>query len=780
MPSIWRSFSERPWRAGSGHKMMDGKSMEKMPEQVLQLRSALLNWYPFPGGERALLLGEKTKPLRPLLEAYYTYVAGGMEAGQRYDCIVAVDLLEKTEDVPAFLKTLFSALSANGVLLLGWRNRFGLKYACGGIDEVVSAPFETLQSTGAPRLYARQEMLDLLLDAGFDRPRLFYPMPDAGFAQAVFTDERLPSGSIRDRVFPYDPWNSPFVAAESDLYDDVVREGTLPFVSNYYLAECRKTAAPAPDRHVIYAALSTDRGEEHGFATALYSDDTAEKRALSPRGITALKKLYDNLETLKSRGIPVVEQRLLEDRISMPMVREEGLLSFLERTSTRDREAFLGALSRLWEDVLASSEPGEIPETEARQLWGAEREDLAPILKNALIDMIPYNAFWTGERIRYYDQEFSVANCPARYVMFRALRYTWLHIPALETVFPLEEMKERFGLDALWDAFQRREDRFVGENRRTDALRLIYEWSRVDRQEIRARRERLLHEDPEWKEEDLCRRVHSVQLELLTQLQTICRRHSLSCFALHGTLLGAVRHGGFIPWDDDVDVGMPREDYDRFLAVAEKELPEHLFLQTPLSDLNCFYGGYAKLRDSRTTALESKNRGKGCHQGIWVDILPLDSCPADEFRRKRQGKRIQRWQRILLAKLYPPSTGVLADVPGTRLSVYYLAARCFRRRDLIGLLEREFHRYSDTGCRSILACYYGGVPNRNLFSEADCAETAVLPFENTSISVPKNYALWLTERYGENYMELPPVWRRRRKKDVYLDPDAPYTEHPGH
>ena len=577
-------------------------------------------------------------------------------------------------------------------------------------------------------------------------------------------------------MVPYDPYRSPIVAAEADLYDDVAREGVLPHTANYYLAECRLPGAASPRRQVVYAALSTDRGPERGFTTILYADGTAEKTVLDPKGLPALRDLYSNLEALCARGIPTVEQTLLEDRIRMPLVREEASLHYLARQLRGNPEAFLDVFSQIREDVLLSSEEGALSDAEALEIWGAPAARLGPILKRAYIDMIPYNAFWTGERLRYYDQEFAVENCPVRYVLFRALRYTWLHLPQAEGVLPLKQMKKRFGLEDLWDGFQAREDLFVRENRRQKELGQLYAWAQIDRKAIRKRRELLAQEDPAAREAVLLQRVHAVQLGLLKEFDRVCRANGLRYFAVHGTLLGAVRHGGFIPWDDDIDLAMPREDYDRFSALAEKELKEGFFFQTPESDPSCFYGGYGKLRDSRSAALEPQNRGRSCHQGIWIDVFPLDCVPERAEQRAHLQKKLRFIQRLLFAKSYPIRTGMLADVGDCKISAYYVLRKCFRRRDLLKALHRLCAARPQTGLRSILACYYGnGAVNKNLFPEADCSDLVELPFEGMRFSVPANYDSWLRQRYGANYMTPPSMEKRYRHDRVEFHPDTPYS-----
>ena len=738
--------------------MMPG---EEKSEKLRGLRAALLNWYLFPGGDRALLLGEDTAPLLPLLEKRYSHVDTQIGDG-RYDCIAAVDLIEKTEDVPAMLRRLFALLSDDGVLLLAFRNRFALKYLCGGTDEFVRSPFSVLQSPGPlPRLYGRREAEELLCKAGFERQRYYFLMPDADFVQAVYTEEHLPEDSIRDRMLPFDLHESPLVAWEGDLYDDVVREKTLPNRCAVYLAECRKPGAPEPDKHVIYAALSTDRGEEHGFATVLYSDDTAAKLPLFPAGRPALEALYENAAALKERGIPVVEHRLVDGRIEMPLVREESLLCYLRRTLTEDPEAFLNVFDHIYEDVLTSSPPAAAVPENLSVIWGSDAEALEPVLERAWIDMIPYNAFRFHGRPLYYDQEFTVEACPARYVLFRALFYTWIHIPEAEKVLPLDTVKERFGLTGLWDGFAERERRFVAENRDRDGLRAVYAHSYPDRAAI-ARRVETLHP------ETLLRKVHAVQLESLKELDRVCRENGLRYVAVHGTLLGAVRHGGFIPWDDDVDVAMPRADYDRLLELnREGCFSPGFFLQTPRNDYGCYYGGYSKLRRRGTAVREKTTRGRpaGHHPGIWIDILPLDACPENAARRRRLQKRLNFLQRIIYAKAYPDRF-VPDDVPGSRISIYYLLAKCTRRRTLIRMIDSICRRQAPSSLRSILVGYYGWKENRNVWSAEAVENVSEAPFEDMTIPIPAGWEEILVSRYGEDYMTPPPVKNRYRRLDT--------------
>ena len=776
------------------------------------LRRGLLNWYPFApswrvleadGGFGALTgcLLERTAgvdvlqpdPLRArAIRTRYGSAPGlrvreedlsspNLEEGS-YDCVVLLDRLEAAGDAaPALLRRCSELLKPGGILLLGFRNRFGMKYLCGAVDEVQEAPFAQF-SPAENRLFTRRSVDAMAAGADLRASRYYYPLPDQAFPQAVYTDSVENAESIRDRVFPFDAFASPRIADERALYDDMIHEGLLPGLANYYLAEFQKETAsgeavPAP-REVDFAALSTDRGREHGFATVCYTDGTVEKRALAPEGAENLRLAFDNLDSLSRRGILTVAQEWTGDAICMPRVRESSSLAVIRERMRTGREAVLAVFDLLREDILRSSELEEIDDRTAWINWQLGKDQLGPVLAEGLIDMIPYNAFWADGRLRYYDQEFRLPHCPVGYILFRALRYTWLHIPELEQLLPLREMKERFGLTESWAAYQRREDVFVAGNRNWDRFAQVYRWADAATSEKRLRRAReaLTLSEPRERDRALLEGVHRVQLELLKELTRVCREHGIRYYAIHGTLLGAVRHAGFVPWDDDVDIALPREDYDRLLALPQTVWNKPFVLQTPENEDECFYGGYAKLRNSETTAIEPQNRGRGCDQGIWIDLLPLDRCPEEPRARRRLETRIALWQRLLLAKLYKPEAGMLTEVDPKILSFYYLAARCLRRRWILRRLDRLFRSCKASGRAAILACHYGPWPNRNVFPEEAFAETRELPFEDITVPVPEGYDTILSERYGSHYMDLPPEGQRYRHGKVRFEVDRSWRK----
>lgn len=122
------------------------------------------------------------------------------------------------------------------------------------------------------------------------------------------------------------------------------------------------------------------------------------------------------------------------------------------------------------------------------------------------------------------------------------------------------------------------------------------------------------------------KKIWAVESDLLQKLMAVCDRNSLRYFADGGTLLGAIRHNGFIPWDDDIDIAMPREDYDKLCSIAASEFDSPYFFQTVKSDPECTFH-HAKLRNSDTTGMVVTQQDRHYNQGIWIDIFPLDNLP---------------------------------------------------------------------------------------------------------------------------------------------------------
>lgn len=151
---------------------------------------------------------------------------------------------------------------------------------------------------------------------------------------------------------------------------------------------------------------------------------------------------------------------------------------------------------------------------------------------------------------------------------------------------------------------------------------------------------------------DKLRIIQQIEYEILKKLDKICSVNNIEYFLIGGTALGAKRHGGFIPWDDDIDVGMTRDNYNKFINLEEKEFGDDILLQTPYNDGPSPFP-YAKLRRKNTKFVEYCNRNIKMKQGIYIDIFPYDNIPDNEFLRKRQFHRVKKWTELYVNRQKP-------------------------------------------------------------------------------------------------------------------------------
>lgn len=262
------------------------------------------------------------------------------------------------------------------------------------------------------------------------------------------------------------------------------------------------------------------------------------------------------------------------------------------------------------------------------------------------------------------------------------------------------------------------------------------------------------------------KKIWKVQIELAEEVKRICEKYKIKYFIIWGTLLGAVRHQGYIPWDDDFDIGFLREDYERFLTAAKREIREPYFLQTALTDTE-FFMGYARLRDSRTTGLIIENRSLNYNNGIFVDLYPLDVIPENSILRK-----FKFWCRDRVLELCMAySQGTKRNILEKRLChivSYKKMCEIFSHCCQMG--NRLFRGKVGIVYHPVLAKTY-------YFEKKNVDKTVKLIFEHTSFEAPAGYIAILQEVYG-NYQQLPPKRKRGQwhQDQIVFDPDMSYVD----
>ena len=244
--------------------------------------------------------------------------------------------------------------------------------------------------------------------------------------------------------------------------------------------------------------------------------------------------------------------------------------------------------------------------------------------------------------------------------------------------------------------------------------------------------------------------LQRTEKEIFEAFIEVCEKLNIKYYLLAGTLLGAVRHQGFIPWDDDIDVGIMREDYELFLKEAGKLLPEHLFLQTYKTDEE-YPRVFAKIRNSNSTFIETAVKDNKMNHGLYIDVFPLDRCDPQKrysfgFRTK---EKIYSMRSSSLMKNYK------LDLRRRLIRVLCMLV-CPSANKALRKMEALYTSMPDGGCVVNFSGIYG---EREVMPLDWYGEGAMLSFEGLTVTAPKEYEKWLTQVYGD-YMSLPPVEKR--------------------
>lgn len=265
------------------------------------------------------------------------------------------------------------------------------------------------------------------------------------------------------------------------------------------------------------------------------------------------------------------------------------------------------------------------------------------------------------------------------------------------------------------------------------------------------------------------KKTWTISLDLLLHFDRICRLHGLRYSLAFGSLLGAIRHNGFIPWDDDIDVMMPREDYEK-LRKYKSEFQEPYFLQYPGEDKGYFMS-WAKLRNSNTTSISRSFRYEEFNQGIFLDIFPLDNYNPKQLE-ENYAKII-----TLIAEcsaLMRRSNPTPDEVDIQKMSKFPIARDgIIVAKELDSILRQNDHLTSD---KYIAWCCVIYDHKKMTFNKNIFDELKEINFYGYPIFITKYYDEVLRTTYG-NYKELPPISERgsRHSQNIF-NPDIPYKE----
>lgn len=257
------------------------------------------------------------------------------------------------------------------------------------------------------------------------------------------------------------------------------------------------------------------------------------------------------------------------------------------------------------------------------------------------------------------------------------------------------------------------------------------------------------------------RKVQLVQFDIAKEIDRLCVQNNINYFLVGGSLLGAVRHKGFIPWDDDLDIGMLRADYEKFLKIAPEMLDERYELIDWKSDPN-YPHPMGKVIKKGTIYKESKRKDLG-DQGIWVDVFPYDVADSEIGAFKRKIFKLKVLRCLIRAKCnyrtWYSDDGIIWSKYIKNLP-FRLGAIFFSKDMLINKYEQLSHADSMKSDE----VFENGTENYAdwCFPKKFFAELIRMDFEDYQFYVPRNYHEYLNMAYG-NYMTMPPVEERENR-----------------
>ncbi len=252
----------------------------------------------------------------------------------------------------------------------------------------------------------------------------------------------------------------------------------------------------------------------------------------------------------------------------------------------------------------------------------------------------------------------------------------------------------------------------------------------------------------------ILRKVQNIQLEIFIEFDRICRKNNIEYFFFYGSLLGAVRHQGFIPWDDDIDIILLREDYEKLLLIIDNDISYKMHVQSKHSDKESFFN-ITKIRMKGTYFYEETILNK-ISEGIYIDIIPLDFVPNGKLKRYLHRKRVNLLHRLKASHL---KTKFKFKTPFK--SIMILARKLFKIIPLnkyVNKIEKLVQKYNKEN--NIYLSDLSSGPNDFVFNKEHFVKKTKLVFEQQIVIAPKQYDEVLKILYGD-YMKYPKITEQK-------------------
>ena len=270
------------------------------------------------------------------------------------------------------------------------------------------------------------------------------------------------------------------------------------------------------------------------------------------------------------------------------------------------------------------------------------------------------------------------------------------------------------------------------------------------------------------------KKVWSIQLQIAQHILDVCNRHGLKVWADWGTLLGAVREHGFIPWDDDIDLMMMRDDYEKLLSLSSAEFQHPFHFQSAYTE-KCYFRGHAQVRYDGTAAILPDDLDQPFHQGIFVDIFVYDNIPDLKNQQWKQSTRRATIDKKILQTAFYKSFSLKRPFESVKYLISKILCSLFGPMNIYRHYEKQFKRFNSQDLPQI-ACPTFDL--KRVSKEAKdkkwYQETVMLPFEDIMLPAPAEFDKVLRNLYGDNYMK--PVNNPSGHGETFFDTTRSYKD----
>lgn len=251
--------------------------------------------------------------------------------------------------------------------------------------------------------------------------------------------------------------------------------------------------------------------------------------------------------------------------------------------------------------------------------------------------------------------------------------------------------------------------------------------------------------------------VKEIQLEILLEFDRICKENEIHYNIYYGTMLGAIRHQAFIPWDDDIDLAMTRENYDKFLNIYEGKLAKDYFVQDFETDPD-YPRQFIRIRKNGTKYLQRYYKSFDIHHGIFIDVFPYDHVYLNQKKEKYRYKYLKILNRINIIKHF----GVKSNASSIKKSIQKMIDRVIPTLRLKKHIRKVMTKRNQENLDYMTDMTLTADPKllkNYLIKEEDFLDSVMVEFENHQFPVPRKYDKYLTQMYGD-YMKYPPKEER--------------------